>query len=115
MRSPEEYRGARVSPPWLAFDHGAERGGHIPGATSVPWASAVAEDGTFKSADELKVIYVDKAGVDPGRDTIAYCRIGERSSHTWFVLKYLLGFRNVKNYDGSWTEYGNLIAAPIEK
>jgi thiosulfate/3-mercaptopyruvate sulfurtransferase len=94
----------------------AQRGGHIPGAKSIPWSTAVnTTDGTFKSADELQRIYLQEKGVDPKKDTIAYCRIGERSSHTWFVLKYLLGLNNVKNYDGSWTEYGNLVAAPIEK
>ncbi|HKI70292.1 MAG TPA: rhodanese-like domain-containing protein, partial [Verrucomicrobiae bacterium] len=93
----------------------AQRGGHIPGAKSIPWSTAVGSDGTFKSADELSRIYVQDKGVDPKKDTIAYCRIGERSSHTWFVLKYLLAISNVKNYDGSWTEYGNLVSAPIEK
>ena len=93
----------------------AQRGGHIPGAKSIPWSTAVSPDGTFKSAEDLRGIYVEQKGVDPNRDTIAYCRIGERSSHTWFVLKYLLGLKNVKNYDGSWTEYGNIVAAPIEK
>jgi thiosulfate/3-mercaptopyruvate sulfurtransferase len=93
----------------------AQRGGHIPGAKSIPWSTAVQQDGTFKSLEELRSIYVDQKGVDPAKDTIAYCRIGERSSHTWFVLKYLLGLKNVRNYDGSWTEYGNLVAAPIER
>ncbi len=93
----------------------AQRGGHIPRATSVPWSLAVAPDGTFKSAEELRAIYCQQHGVDPQKETIAYCRIGERSSHTWFVLKYLLGLPNVKNYDGSWTEYGNLVGVPIEK
>lgn len=114
VRSPDEFTGKIIAPPDLPET--AQRGGHIPGATSVPWTSAVNTDnGTFKSADDLKNIYIDGAGVDPSKDTIAYCRIGERSSHTWFVLKYLLGLENCKNYDGSWTEYGNLIAAPIEK
>jgi thiosulfate/3-mercaptopyruvate sulfurtransferase len=93
----------------------AQRGGHVPGAKSIPWSTAVASDGTFKPLSELENIYVQQKGVDRSKDTIAYCRIGERSSHTWFVLKYLLGFKNVKNYDGSWTEYGNLIRVPIEK
>lgn len=95
----------------------AQRGGHIPGAKSVPWSMAINPDGTFKSADELRDLYFQQKRVDPNRDTIAYCRIGERSSHTWFVLmlKYLLGLKNVKNYDESWTEYGNLVGAQIEK
>jgi thiosulfate/3-mercaptopyruvate sulfurtransferase len=92
----------------------AQRGGHVPGAKSIPWSKAVNDDGTFKSADELAKLY-EGAGVQKGRDTIAYCRIGERSSHSWFVLKYLLGYPNVSNYDGSWTEWGNLVDAPIEK
>jgi thiosulfate/3-mercaptopyruvate sulfurtransferase len=93
----------------------AQRGGHIPSAKSIPWTTAVNQDGSFKSADELTMIYLQEKGVDANKPTITYCRIGERSSHTWFVLKYLLGLKNVKNYDGSWTEYGNLIGAPIEK
>lgn len=93
---------------------GAQRGGHIPGARSIPWATAVREDGTFKSAEELRAIY-EPQGVTPDKDVVAYCRIGERSSHTWFVLKYLLGYPKVRNYDGSWTEWGNLVDAPIEK
>lgn len=113
VRSPDEYSGKVIAPPGMTET--AQRGGHIPGARSVPWSSAVNADGTFKSADELRAIYFDKAKVDPQGPAVAYCRIGERSSHTWFVLKYLLGMRNVKNYDGSWTEYGNLVAAPIEK
>ena len=114
VRSPDEFTGKIIAPPDLPET--AQRGGHIPAATNVPWATAVnTDDGTFKPANDLKKIYIDLAGVDPNKDTIAYCRIGERSSHTWFVLKYLLGMPNVKNYDGSWTEYGNLIAAPIEK
>ena len=92
----------------------AQRAGHIPGARNVPWATAVAGDGTFKPAEELRGVYLDGAGVDPARPTIAYCRIGERSSHTWFVLKYLLGVDNVRNYDGSWTEYGSMVGVPIE-
>ena len=91
------------------------RGGHIPGAKNIPWSRAAREDGTFKSRDELEDIYLDEQGLDADRDTIAYCRIGERSSHTWFVLKYLLGFDDVKNYDGSWTEWGNLVGVPIER
>lgn len=113
VRSPDEFTGKVIAPPGMTET--AQRGGHIPNAVNVPWATAVAEDGTFKSADELEKIYRTDAGVDPAKPTIAYCRIGERSSHTWFVLKYLLGLENVKNYDGSWTEYGNLIGAPIEK
>jgi len=113
VRSPDEFTGKVIAPPGMSET--AQRGGHIPGAKSIPWSTAVATDGTFKSADELRSIYVEQKGVDSKKDTIAYCRIGERSSHTWFVLKYLLGLNNVKNYDGSWTEYGNLVAAPIEK
>jgi thiosulfate/3-mercaptopyruvate sulfurtransferase len=113
VRSPDEFTGKVIAPPGMTET--AQRGGHIPGAKSIPWSTAVQQDGTFKSADELKAIYLDQKGVDLNRDTIAYCRIGERSSHTWFVLKYLLGIKNVKNYDGSWTEYGNLVGAPIEK
>jgi thiosulfate/3-mercaptopyruvate sulfurtransferase len=113
VRSPDEFTGKVIAPPGM--NETAQRGGHIPGAKSVPWSTAVNPNGTFKSADELRTIYVEKNSVDPKRDTIAYCRIGERSSHTWFVLKYLLGLPNVRNYDGSWTEYGNLINAPIEK
>ena len=111
VRSPDEFTGKVIAPPGMSET--AQRAGHIPGATSVPWVSAVAKDGSFKSADELRAIYLDNAGVDESLDTIAYCRIGERSSHTWFVLTYLLGLKNVKNYDGSWTEYGNVIRAPI--
>jgi thiosulfate/3-mercaptopyruvate sulfurtransferase len=113
VRSPDEFTGKVIAPPGMSET--AQRGGHIPGAKSIPWSTAVQSDGTFKSADELQSIYFQQKGVDPGKDTIAYCRIGERSSHTWFVLKYLLGLKNVKNYDGSWTEYGNVVAAPIEK
>jgi thiosulfate/3-mercaptopyruvate sulfurtransferase len=93
---------------------GSQRGGHIPGAANIPWGQAVDEDGTFKSFDELRSLYQAK-GITPDKEVIAYCRIGERSSHTWFVLKYLLGFSKVRNYDGSWTEWGSLIGAPIEK
>jgi thiosulfate/3-mercaptopyruvate sulfurtransferase len=113
VRSPDEYTGKVIAPPGMSET--AQRGGHVPGAKSVPWSTAVNSDGTFKSADELGKIYLREKGVDPQRPTIAYCRIGERSSHTWFVLSYLLGLRDVRNYDGSWTEYGNLIGAPIEK
>jgi len=112
VRSPAEFTGEVIAPPGM--NETAQRGGHIPGARSVPWAQAVQEDGTFKLYDDLKKIYEGK-GVDLARNTIAYCRIGERSSHTWFVLKYLLGVKNVRNYDGSWTEWGNLVGAPIEK
>ena len=113
VRSPDEFSGKVIAPPGMSET--AQRGGHIPGAKSVPWSTAVQQDGTFKSADELQGIYLQQKGVDPKKPTVAYCRIGERSSHTWFVLKYLLGLDNVKNYDGSWTEYGNVVAAPIEK
>ncbi len=113
VRSPDEFSGKVIAPPGMTET--AQRGGHIPGARSIPWSTAVSQDGTFKSPDELQSIYLQQKGVDPQKDTIAYCRIGERSSHTWFVLKYLLGLKNVKNYDGSWTEYGNVVAAPIEK
>jgi thiosulfate/3-mercaptopyruvate sulfurtransferase len=112
VRSPDEFTGKVIAPPGMSET--AQRGGHIPGAASVPWAKAANEDGTFKSYDELVKLY-EGAGVRPDRETIAYCRIGERSSHTWFVLKYLLGFDQVRNYDGSWTEWGNLVDAPIEK
>jgi len=114
VRSPDEFTGKILAPEALIGKEGAQRGGHIPGARNIPWAKTVNEDGTFKNPDELKKLYSD-AGVDLGKPTIAYCRIGERSSHTWFVLKYLLGSKNVKNYDGSWTEWGNLVGAPIEK
>jgi thiosulfate/3-mercaptopyruvate sulfurtransferase len=115
VRSPDEYSGKRLHMPEYP-NEGALRGGHIPGAKSVPWARAInPEDGSFKSAEELKQIYLEEQKLDPSKEVIAYCRIGERSSHTWFVLKYLLGFPNVRNYDGSWTEWGNLVNAPIEK
>jgi thiosulfate/3-mercaptopyruvate sulfurtransferase len=113
VRSPAEFSGELLAPANLPQE-GAQRGGHIPGAANVPWASAVREDGTFKSAEELRAIYGGK-GVTPDKDVVAYCRIGERSSHTWFVLNYLLGYNNVRNYDGSWTEWGSLIGAPIER
>ncbi len=115
VRSPEEYSGERLHMPDFP-NEGALRGGHIPGAKSVPWARAInPEDGSFLSASELRAIYQDEQGLDPSDNVVAYCRIGERSSHTWFVLTYLLGFENVRNYDGSWTEWGNLVGAPIEK
>jgi thiosulfate/3-mercaptopyruvate sulfurtransferase len=113
VRSPKEYSGELLAPENLPQE-GAQRGGHIPGAQNVPWATAVAEDGTFKPAAELRSIYSDK-GVTPETATIAYCRIGERSAHTWFVLTELLGHPDVRNYDGSWTEWGSLIGAPIER
>lgn len=112
VRSVDEFTGKILAPPGLSET--AQRAGHIPGAANIPWAQAANEDGTFKSVDALKQLYEGK-GVTGANEVIAYCRIGERSSHTWFVLKYLLGYRNVKNYDGSWTEWGNLIGAPIEK
>jgi thiosulfate/3-mercaptopyruvate sulfurtransferase len=113
VRSPDEFTGKVIAPPGMTET--AQRGGHVPGAKSIPWATPVAPDGTFKSADELRELYLEQKGVDPHRPTIAYCRIGERSSHTWFVLTYLLGLKDVRNYDGSWTEYGSVIGAPIEK
>ena len=112
VRSVDEFTGKIIAPPGMIET--AQRAGHIPGAANVPWAQAANEDGTFKSADELKQLYESK-GIKGGQDVIAYCRIGERSSHTWFALKYLLGQDHVKNYDGSWTEWGNLVGAPIEK
>jgi thiosulfate/3-mercaptopyruvate sulfurtransferase len=113
VRSPQEYSGELIAMPGYE-NEGAQRSGHIPGAKSIPWAQAVAENGTFKSADELRELYSSK-GVLSGDPIIAYCRIGERSAHTWFVLHELLGEEDVKNYDGSWTEWGNLVDVPIEK
>ncbi|GBC95940.1 Putative thiosulfate sulfurtransferase [bacterium HR16] len=112
VRSPQEFTGEVIAPPGMTET--AQRGGHIPGAVNIPWSQAVNEDGTFKSADELRALYAGK-GVTPDKQVIAYCRIGERSSHTWFVLRYLLGYPDVRNYDGSWTEWGNLVGAPIER
>ncbi len=113
VRSPDEFAGRLLAPAHLPQEQ-AQRGGHIPTAKNVPWSKAAQEDGTFKSDDALRALYGDEAGLDFGRDTIAYCRIGERSAHTWFVLHELLGQPNVKNYDGSWTEYGSLVGVPIE-
>jgi thiosulfate/3-mercaptopyruvate sulfurtransferase len=112
VRSVDEFTGKIIAPPGMSET--AQRAGHIPGAANIPWAQAVNEDGTFKSLDALKQLYGAK-GISGDREVIAYCRIGERSSHTWFVLKYLIGIKDVRNYDGSWTEWGNLIGAPIEK
>jgi thiosulfate/3-mercaptopyruvate sulfurtransferase len=115
VRSPEEYRGERLHMPDYP-NEGALRGGHIPGARGVPWGRAVnPETHCFRPASELRTIYVEEQGLDPDREVVAYCRIGERSSHTWFALTYLLGFRDVKNYDGSWTEWGNAVRMPIER
>jgi thiosulfate/3-mercaptopyruvate sulfurtransferase len=113
VRSPEEYRGELLAPAHLPQEQ-AQVGGHIPGSANVPWSRAANEDGTFKSADELKTLYED-AGVTPKKQVIAYCRIGERSAHTWFVLTELLGYKGVENYDGSWTEYGSLVGVPVER
>ena len=112
VRSPDEFSGKILAPPGLPET--CQRGGHIPGAASIPWGQACNEDGTFKSYDELKALYEGK-GITADRPVIAYCRIGERSSHSWFVLKYLLGYPDVKNYDGSWTEWGNLVGVPVER
>ena len=114
VRSPDEYSGKKLHMPEYPQE-GAMRGGHIPGAKSVPWARAANPDGTFKPASELRAIYEGEQGLSPKDDVIAYCRIGERSSHTWFVLRYLLGYDKVRNYDGSWTEWGNTVRAPIER
>jgi thiosulfate/3-mercaptopyruvate sulfurtransferase len=115
VRSPEEYTGERMHMPDYP-NEGALRGGHIPGALSVPWGRAInPADATFKTAEELKAIYEQEKGLNPENELIVYCRIGERSSHTWFVLTYLLGYPKVRNYDGSWTEYGNMVGVPIEK
>jgi thiosulfate/3-mercaptopyruvate sulfurtransferase len=111
VRSPAEFTGEVIAPPGMTET--AQRAGHVPGAQNIPWAHAANDDGTFKSADELQKLYASK-GITADKDVIAYCRIGERSSHTWFVLKELLGFNNVKNYDGSWTEYGSVVGVPIE-
>jgi thiosulfate/3-mercaptopyruvate sulfurtransferase len=114
VRSPQEFSGELISPAGYEQE-GAQRGGHIPGAASVPWSQAVKEDGTFKSGDELRELYTSKGVLEGDKPVVAYCRIGERSAHTWFVLHELLGKENVKNYDGSWTEWGNLVGVPIEK
>jgi len=113
VRSPREFSGEIIAPEAYPQE-GAQRGGHIPGAANVPWGQAVREDGTFKSVEELRQLYGAK-GVTPEKEIIAYCRIGERSSHTWFVLTEILGYKRVRNYDGSWTEYGSIVGAPIEK
>jgi thiosulfate/3-mercaptopyruvate sulfurtransferase len=113
VRSPEEYRGEKLAPDHLPQEQ-SQVPGHIPGAANIPWAKAANDDGTFKTADELRELY-EGAGVTDDKEVIAYCRIGERSSHTWFALRELLGYGNVKNYDGSWTEYGSLVGAPVEK
>ena len=112
VRSPDEFTGKILAPPGLPET--CQRGGHIPGAKNIPWAQACNEDGTFKNAEELTALYSGK-GITPDKNVIAYCRIGERSSHTWFVLNDLLGYSNVSNYDGSWTEWGNLVGADVEK
>ena len=114
VRSPQEYSGERTHMPNYP-EEGALRGGHIPGAASIPWSKAANEDASFRSFSELRELYIESEKLDPSEELIAYCRIGERSSHTWFVLKYLLGFSNVRNYDGSWTEWGSLVGVPIVK
>jgi thiosulfate/3-mercaptopyruvate sulfurtransferase len=113
VRSPQEFAGELIAPPGYEQE-GAQRGGHIPTAESIPWAQAVGDDGTFKTPDDLRTLYEGK-GITPDKEVTAYCRIGERSAHTWFVLRELLGYENVRNYDGSWTEWGNLVDVPIEK
>jgi thiosulfate/3-mercaptopyruvate sulfurtransferase len=113
VRSPEEYRGEKLAPDHLPQER-SQVPGHIAGAVNIPWVKAANDDGTFKSADELRALY-EAEGITPDREIVAYCRIGERSSHTWFALQELLGYPNVKNYDGSWTEYGSLVGAPVEK
>lgn len=113
VRSPAEFTGEITAPPEYPNEH-AQRGGHIPGAVNIPWSQAIKEDGTFKSAEDLSKLYQSK-GVTPDKEVVTYCRIGERPSFSWFVLKYLLGYSNVKNYDGSWTEWGNMVRNPIEK
>jgi thiosulfate/3-mercaptopyruvate sulfurtransferase len=113
VRSPDEFTGRLLAPAHLPQEQ-AQRAGHVPTAKNVPWSKAANDDGTFRSDQELRALYLDEAGLDFGKDTIAYCRIGERSAHTWFVLHELLGLPNVKNYDGSWTEYGSLVGVPIE-
>jgi thiosulfate/3-mercaptopyruvate sulfurtransferase len=114
VRSPGEYSGELLHMPNYPQE-GALRGGHIPRAQNIPWSRAANEDGTFKSADDLRAIYEQEKGIDGSKEVVAYCRIGERSSHTWFVLSYLLGYPKVRNYDGSWTEWGNSVGVPIEK
>ena len=114
VRSPDEYTGKKLHMPEYPQE-GTLRGGHIPGARNVPWARAANPDGTFRNADELRAIYEGELGLRPDQEVVTYCRIGERSSHTWFVLSQLLGFPDVRNYDGSWTEWGNLVRAPIER
>jgi thiosulfate/3-mercaptopyruvate sulfurtransferase len=113
VRSVKEFNGEITAPPEYPMEH-AQRGGHIPGAKNIPWIQAINDDGTFKSVEDLEALY-KKQGITRDKDIICYCRIGERSSHTWFVLKYLLGYPSVQNYDGSWTEWGNMIRNPIEK
>jgi len=113
VRSPDEYSGAKLAPDHLPQEQ-AQVPGHVPGAVNIPWSKAANEDGTFKSASELKALY-EGEGITSDREIIAYCRIGERSAHTWFVLHELLGYSNVENYDGSWTEYGSLVNVPVER